>query len=275
MIMESYRNASGSIAIDYKKGYVLEENTNKIRCYPCYKFLLIKEGRSTYTDSEGVTKVPERSLILVKAQEVHNPHTDTAHLYERYRISFSPDFARELLQEGFSLDAALATSYKKPLNDADFAELLVYFEGIFSLLKGQTGSKDQRLACGARLIAALLKGAELMPRRQEVEENYIADVVAYIKGNYAAHLTAEQIASRFFVSRGKLIYDFKAWAKMSLLEYLTVTRVEAAKSLLARGYAVVAVAEQCGFSTSSYFIKVFSRVTGMTPLKYQRQLQRQ
>ena len=44
MIMESYRNASGSIAIDYKKGYVLEENTNKIRCYPCYKFILIKEG---------------------------------------------------------------------------------------------------------------------------------------------------------------------------------------------------------------------------------------
>lgn len=274
MIIESYRNASGSIAIDYKKGYVLEENTNKIRCYPCYKFILIKEGRSTYTDSEGVTKVPERSLILVKAQEVHNPHTDTAHLYERYRISFSPDFARELLREGLFPDAALAASYKKPLNDADFAELLLYFEGIFSALKGEAESKNQLLACGTRLVAALLKGATLTPRRQEIEENYVADVVAYIKENYATRLTAEQIASRFFVSRGKLIYDFKAWAKMSLLEYITMTRVEAAKELLSRGYAVVAVAEQCGFSTSSYFIKVFSRITGMTPLKYQRQFGR-
>lgn len=271
MLIESYQNASGSIAIDYKKGYVREENTNKIRCSPCHQLLLLKEGRSTYTDSEGVTKVPERSLIFVKAREVHTPYTDTAHLYERYRIYFSASFFKELLREGLSLDAALATSYKKPLNDADFAELLVYFEGIFSALRGETGSEKQLLDCGTRLVAALLKGAALTPRKQEVEQSYISDVVAYIKENYATHLTAEQIASRFFVSRGKLIYDFKAYAKMSLLEYLTVTRMEAAKELLGAGYSVVSVAEQCGFSSSSYFIKVFSGITGMTPLRFQRQ----
>ena len=273
MVFESYQNATGSIAVDYRKGYVREENTNKIRCHPFFEFTLLTEGRATYADIYGVTKVPARSLILTKAREVHNPYTDTTQLYERYRIAFYPDFAGELLREGLSIDDFIGTSYKKPLTDADFAELLVYFKGIYELLKCREG--NELLQGGVALVSALMKGALLTPRRQETEQSYISEVVAYIKENYQSRLTAENIASQFFVSRGKLMYDFKAYANMSLLEYITVTRVEAAKELLSAGYSVVSVAQRCGFSSSSYFIKVFSGITNMTPLKFQMKFYRE
>ena len=34
---------------------------------------------------------------------------------------------------------------------------------------------------------------------------------------------------------------------------------------------VAATAEKCGFSSSSYFIKIFSKITNTTPLKFQMQ----
>ena len=56
---------------------------------------------------------------------------------------------------------------------------------------------------------------------------------------------------------------------MNVLEYITITRIDAAKDMLIKGYSVAATAEACGFSTSSYFIKVFSEITRTTPLKFQ------
>lgn len=54
---------------------------------------------------------------------------------------------------------------------------------------------------------------------------------------------------------------------MSVGEYVTITKIEAAKNMLSSGYSVAAISEKCGFSSPSYFIKAFFRVMGMTPLK--------
>ncbi len=55
---------------------------------------------------------------------------------------------------------------------------------------------------------------------------------------------------------------------MNILEYITMTKIHFAKEQLKKGCSVAATSENCGFSSSSYFIKVFTRVTGMTPLKF-------
>ena len=54
---------------------------------------------------------------------------------------------------------------------------------------------------------------------------------------------------------------------MSVGEYVTITKIEAAKNMLSSGYSVAAISEKCGFSSPSYFIKAFFRVMGMTPPK--------
>ena len=118
------------------------------------------------------------------------------------------------------------------------------------------------------LLSALAKGKRALPSERENVEHYIEEVIEYIKENYRDRITYESLAARFFVSRGKLIYDFKEFAGMSVLEYLTITRIEAAKGMLSNGYSVAAASESCGFSSPSYFIKVFSSITGTTPLKF-------
>ena len=54
-------------------------------------------------------------------------------------------------------------------------------------------------------------------------------------------------------------------------DYLTAVRIERAKTLLQQTDAGVEwVAQQAGFSGSSYFIRVFRRAAGCTPGQYRR-----
>lgn len=266
MIREEFSSADGRMQVDYVKGYIKRENTNKIWCHPQFELLVIVRGNITYNDKKGVTKISDKSVVFFKAHEVHNPCVDETALYERYRVIFFGDAANEILSDSFSLNKELSVSYKKGLSDADFNEILGYIKSLYDIVR--SGEED-KLRERIYLISLLMKGASVQPRIEAVEKNYISDVVEYIKSNFNTRLTAESLASRFYVSRGKLIYDFKDYCDMTLLEYVTLTRLEAAKEMLLSGYSVSAASEACGFSSPSYFIKVFSGIVGMTPLKFQ------
>ena len=268
MIIEEYESDGALLSADYVKGHIPEERTNKIWCHPNYELMVILSGNITYNDNKGVTKVGDKSVVFIKAHEVHNPFVHSSKLYERYRVRFSKRFISEVLKDGYNIDSIISASYKKGLSDADFSEVLASVKNIFDTLKSG-GREDEKIKNCAYLITALAKSFESKPREDLVVKNYISDVVEYIKSNYNTHLTTENLAERFFVSRGKLIYDFKAYCDMTLLEYITLTRLECAKEMLLSGYSVSAAAEACGFSSTSYFIKVFSCVAGMTPLKFQ------
>lgn len=269
MINEEYISEDGLIAVDYMKGYIPEERTNKIWCHPHYELMVVIRGYITYNDNKGVSKVGDKSVVFIKAHEVHNPFVHNSELYERYKVRFSKSFIKEILRDGYDIDDALSISYKKGLSDVDFNEILCLVKSLVEVLVKKSGSRADKLKESMYLISALIKSADSPAREDNSEKNYISEVVEYVKKNYSTHITAENLANRFFVSRGKLIYDFKAYCDMSLLEYLTLTRLEAAKEMLLAGYSVASAAESCGFSTPSYFIKVFSGITGMTPLKFQ------
>ena len=265
MFNEIYKSGDGSIISDYMKGYLPPKRAREIHCHDEYEFLLIVSGDITYADNRGVIKMNEKSLVFTKAHDVHNPWTSSDRLYERYRIVFTPE-AFFGIDFPFEIAELTSASYKKSLSDGDFDELLFYFKGLYENMKnGESAPLTER----TYLLSALLKGKKAIPKERKSEEHYIEEVIEYIKAHYNEHISYESLAASFFVSRGKLIYDFKAYAKMSILEYLTITRIEAAKQLLGSGYSVTAAAEECGFSTPSYFIKVFSQIVGITPLKFQ------
>ena len=56
-------------------------------------------------------------------------------------------------------------------------------------------------------------------------------------------------------------------------EYIKNLRMEEAKRLLGYGLSVTQVAESVGLPDPNYFIKVFKRETGYTPLKYKKSLE--
>ncbi|MFH1760069.1 MAG: AraC family transcriptional regulator [bacterium] len=79
----------------------------------------------------------------------------------------------------------------------------------------------------------------------------------------------ENIARHSSVSKFHMCRIFKNHTGITIQTFLNEFRINRAKCLLAEnGYNITQTALECGYSSVSYFIQVFSKVTGTTPKQW-------
>ncbi|KFI52513.1 helix-turn-helix transcriptional regulator, partial [Bifidobacterium callitrichos] len=90
-----------------------------------------------------------------------------------------------------------------------------------------------------------------------------------VQRQFAEPLSLDDIAAAGSVGRSRCCALFRRYVGRTPNEYLTDRRLEEAKRLLdGTNGSVAEIARTCGFSSSSYFIGVFRRRTGLTPKAY-------
>lgn len=92
----------------------------------------------------------------------------------------------------------------------------------------------------------------------------------YIIKNISADLTVKTLCSYFKISKSMLYKIFIDNYGCGISEYIKKLRIEGAKRLLGTSMNITQVAEAVGMSDASYFIKIFKKETGRTPLQYKR-----
>ena len=93
----------------------------------------------------------------------------------------------------------------------------------------------------------------------------------YLDENYAQKINLEDLSSRFFISKFHLSREYKKIYGTTIGNELTLRRISHAKTMLRfSADSVETIALGCGFQEAGYFIKVFKRAEGMTPLEYRR-----
>ena len=107
-----------------------------------------------------------------------------------------------------------------------------------------------------------------------LEKKYGDSIVEYINENVSnIFFSISDITEKYNLSdytASKIIRDK---TKMNFKRYLTHVRLETAKNLLNRTEkSIQDIAVECGFSSSSYFIRVFKTEIGLTPLQYRNSL---
>ncbi len=97
--------------------------------------------------------------------------------------------------------------------------------------------------------------------------------VEHIRTGYGSLYGVEELADSLNVSKSHLVRVFHQTLGVTPGQYLTATRIEAARGLLARGHSLEVVATLCGFSGANYLCKVFKKETGMSPAQFRRTVQ--
>ena len=98
----------------------------------------------------------------------------------------------------------------------------------------------------------------------------------FIEDNYNRQLTLPETAARFGISESGLTKKIKTFTNMTFKEYLTKTRIEAAKSLLISSEKnITDIAYECGYNSSNFFGDVFKKAVGMSPSSYRKMLTKQ
>ncbi len=101
----------------------------------------------------------------------------------------------------------------------------------------------------------------------------VKDLKAYVSKHFRSPLTAGNAARQMGISRSSLYRYVRKWMGMGFNEYVRQVRLEEAKRMLrASRFSVARIAQECGFSSSGYFIRAFKKNTRKTPLRFRENL---
>ena len=95
----------------------------------------------------------------------------------------------------------------------------------------------------------------------------------FIDQHFCEDISRNEAANAVFLTPEYLAKIFKRETGVSVNGYINAKRIELAKELLASSdLAVSDIAIRTGFSSSSYFVAIFRKTLGCTPLDYRREL---
>jgi AraC-like DNA-binding protein len=94
----------------------------------------------------------------------------------------------------------------------------------------------------------------------------------YIESNLSGNLSIEHISKATNISRSVLYRNFSYHHGMTVSEYINLKRVNEAVGLLIKtDLSIDEIAQAVGFASATYFVSVFKRLKGLTPLQFRKQ----
>ena len=228
--------------------------------------IIVNTGNVTFTQNAPC-------CILYKKNCMHNQENIKIGKYERYCIQFNKNSIIDTNAYDNLYLYSLHDAICIPLNKNNI-EPIWQTANLLYLIKEKSKKNDNSYKY---LLNYLL--TELLNIYKEnnstyivnyMAEPYLSKIMQYISIHLTEKMSIDSVAKKFGVGRTKLITDFRKCLKTSFYEYVTEQRLKKSCELLEQGLKCNEIAEICGFSDASHFVKVFKKHFDTTPEKYRR-----
>ena len=168
-----------------------------------------------------------------------------------------------LREEGCAAHCIVLTAH----SDFEYARGALLFGADDYLLKP---FRDQELTHAVARVCRKMQPLPAAPAQQEKEpevSGYVRQAMDYIAAHYADEdISIAVIAEHLRVSEGHLSHVFKKQTGMTVTNYLTKTRIDAAMQMLTRDHVkVYEAAAAVGYKDVTYFSATFKKLTGLSP----------
>ena len=102
--------------------------------------------------------------------------------------------------------------------------------------------------------------------------NVVQEVLSYINNHYTQDLSISGLARHFGISESWLAHEFVRFTNRSVYNYILYRRVMLSRRLMLGEDSLNTIAYQCGFSDYSGFLRAFTKIAGISPSKYRKNL---
>lgn len=154
------------------------------------------------------------------------------------------------------------------------------FRRLFSLLVEEAAGGDPRssAACQSLFLALLHMTLDVIDSQQLSDDlstpkanNLGRRIRAYVDAHIKDKLTVPEIAQQFGISTSYLARVFHQTCGCSLASYTVRRRIGEAQTLLLQtALPISEIAHQVGYDNQSYFTKLFTQLSGVSPLRYRK-----
>ncbi|MDO4292553.1 MAG: AraC family transcriptional regulator [Eubacteriales bacterium] len=222
-------------------------------------------------------------LMLINNNELHRSQPPREGMYERYIVSFVPDYISDYDNlEGIDLfgpftdrpGGKVGSVQLMPEQIREFTEHLdraIYYQEE----KTEGWEVLQKLELVQILLLCIGYFNHSLPEPpQEQPIERLRPILQYIKQHPGADLSLERLSEDFYISKSHLIRLFKLSTGLTPNQYIIMIRVMKARKYLVEGIPILKVCELVGYSDESHFIRTFRKIVGVTPKKYAQLRQR-
>lgn len=188
---------------------------------------------------------------LEAAEEIRRTNQECSLIFLTAYDEF--DYARRAIKVR-ALDYLLKPSAKEEL-------IAVLEEAVYIAGQQEKRTKD---FLPIRVIEEKEERQELMKNRILAEQ-----IRQYMEEHYMEDICLQDLAAQFHYSDAYFCKFFKHNFDKNFIVYLSELRIEKAKKLLSDVTVnIKEIGKKVGYRDSSYFTKVFKRITGVTPSEY-------
>ena len=204
--------------------------------------------------------VRDDSVFLVTPTDYHKIDNEPAEEGESLLVAFSEEIInREILDAGRVQPTVL-------YSPGEFVVSL--FREINRLY--EAGADSGKIACLINyILSELWERGEQIGEGREYFNPSVRRAVSYALSNLSNNLTLAEVSRQAGLSRTYFSDLFHKVMGKSFKTWLSEVRIEHAKRMLELGRgSVLEIAYECGFGSTSHYIKVFREVVGTTPNRY-------
>lgn len=238
----------------------------------CDHTYLVRRSRFDYyllavVDSGGMFFHYDGKRFDVHAGEVllldcRKPHTYGAIDSAVFRYIY---FRGGSSDEYYRLLAGTQGYYTRPARSVEMQSAI---QSIFALVTDATYD-EHRISVQLYRILAALAGSD--GHGESVQNAAVLRAIAYMERHFFEKLTIEQIADEVNLSEYYFSRLFRRCTSMSPHAYLVNLRITMARQLLTGSQkSVERIAEECGFHSTTNFIRSFREHVGCTPKQFRR-----
>ncbi len=230
-----------------------------------FDYILSCDKNATSYINEKSCKLEPNMLILRKPGQISNSRLHFKCYCLHLRIE--PD-------SPFFEDLCAMPEYYTLINDKTYQPL---FESLFRhLIKCPTPENDYFTS--AKLLELIYHLKKDSKRNQKInqtalkrENRFIQKAISYLNQNYQKEITLKKLGEITGYSPNHLQRIFTDVMGLSPQAYLEKLKIDHAKFFLSQNENTLAdVAYKCGFSSQSYFSKLFKKHTLLTPSEFRR-----
>lgn len=232
--------------------------------------LFAAEGKVSVQTSTFNGLLHEGDVLMLPAGEgehVIMPASEPAKLYVVFFASIHLDRS-----EGKWRAETAAPLWQGKLRLRLAAVIRHRFDELYRLLKEQGRYSISLQICWLELVQAIQKSI------QESEQNLnqlLREIIAHMDDHPEDHFQVEELARCSGVTPTIFYQQFKTHTSLSPLQYITKNRMEKARRLLATGEMEIRdVAGEVGYQDVYYFNRVFKKMIGIPPYRYQKAISR-
>lgn len=186
-------------------------------------------------------------------------------------IQFKPDAFRKSLPE---FEAYLTTK-GKPIEIFKSCEINRYCEFLFEHAKDSEPSRMLYLSSGIYgVMATLYKCGFIIDGKDSIDGKKLKKLIGalrFISENYREDISLSDVSGSVQMSNYYFCRLFKNTLNMGFTEYLNTVRIGHAERMLSEtDKSILEIALENGFSSVSYFNRVFKAINNCSPSEYRR-----